>query len=557
MEEIIQIRFTDKSLYTDENRSVIVKLYSGIIKFAVDQHIWDDSIKAIIITDDLITEVKNQATLWNINFYISQEKEYSVASKILFNQNLDNPEYHIFIPFQNLCYECLPHQRIALGQIINISSKKLIPKEIWKFELDNSPVSLDDYIMFASTEWITADYTRELLDELIKVPYNPFDHNSFLISFKRKLKKYLFEYNSDRYDNDRRLKIFWVNYFGSIKTLFLRITETFSQERNIQVKEIESCHDLIYKLIAEINLLTKKCINKEGYDIFSLKEAVKRFSAHFEIFLEEEKNEFFRVRLTKDPKDYFVDEIVETEPRFVCFIDILGFTELINEYDSDITSTVLQDIQESFSLAKTYLIDNNVSQFKDTLKHLKYQTFSDNICISIPYFDNETDFLSNFNLLTTYIRGLQVTLMTKGFFTRGGISTGSFYSDNNIIFSKGLVNAYLLESKKANFPRVIIDKTIIDKLFSYNHQSIKYFGLDKVIIFDWENVSFLNPFGLIESSLHQFDSIFEELKTDTDDPMVNTLNSISKRFSNLTIDLLKSVSSAEKQSVELIKIKIA
>jgi len=109
MEEIIQIRFTDKSLCTDENRGVIIKLYSGFIKFAVDQNIWDESIKAIIITDDLKKEVENQATLWNIKFYISQEKEYSVASKILFNQNLDNPEYHIFIPFQNLYYENLPH----------------------------------------------------------------------------------------------------------------------------------------------------------------------------------------------------------------------------------------------------------------------------------------------------------------------------------------------------------------------------------------------------------------------------------------------------------------
>jgi hypothetical protein len=300
-------------------------------------------------------------------------------------------------------------------------------------------------------------------------------------------------------------------------------------------------------------LLTENLVAKTKYNLTPLKESVKRFSANFEVFLEDEKDDTFYVRLTKDPKDYFNDEIVETEPRFVCFIDILGFSDLINEYDLDITSTVLQDLQESFSLVTTYLIDNNVSQFKESLKHLKYQTFSDNICISIPYFDNQTDFLSNFNLITTYIRGLQFTLMSKGFFIRGGISVGSFYSDKNIIFSKGLVNAYLLESKKANFPRVIIDKLIMDKLLSYDQQSIKNFGLDKVIIFDWENVSFLNPFGLMESSLSQIDSIFSELETDTEDPMVNTFNSFSQQLTNMTKELFSCLSNAEEQSIELIK----
>jgi hypothetical protein len=143
--------------------------------------------------------------------------------------------------------------------------------------------------------------------------------------------------------------------------------------------------------------------------------------------------------------------------------------------------------------------------------------------------------------------------MSKGFFIRGGISVGSFYSDKNIIFSKGLVNAYLLESKKANFPRVIIDKLIMDKLLSYDQQSIKNFGLDKVIIFDWENVSFLNPFGLMESSLSQIDSIFSELETDTEDPMVNTLNSFSQQLTNMTKELFSCLSNAEEQSIELIK----
>ena len=129
------------------------------------------------------------------------------------------------------------------------------------------------------------------------------------------------------------------------------------------------------------------------------------------MFLEEETSDGFHIRLTKDPKNYFIGALVETEPRIVCFMDILGFSDLINEYDEDITSTLLQDIQESFSLAQTYLLDNKLQKNKDVIRHLKYQTFSDNICISIPYFDYENDFLSNFNLLATYVRGFQLIMM--------------------------------------------------------------------------------------------------------------------------------------------------
>ena len=76
--------------------------------------------------------------------------------------------------------------------------------------------------------------------------------------------------------------------------------------------------------------------------------------------------------------------------------------------------------------------------------------------------------------LASATRGFQSIMMTKGFFTRGGVSMGSYYADNNIIFSKGLVNAYLLESKKANYPRVLVDNLIIQKLLNYS-KSQMYF----------------------------------------------------------------------------------
>lgn len=46
---------------------------------------------------------------------------------------------------------------------------------------------------------------------------------------------------------------------------------------------------------------------------------------------------------------------------------------------------------------------------------------------------------------------------------RGGISEGDMYVENEIMFGKGLVNAYRLESYSAIFPRIIIPIDIVEE----------------------------------------------------------------------------------------------
>lgn len=555
MEEILQIRINGEYFNNSENKEKAKELYTSIINSAIKNNIWDDSIKKIIVTDDFINEIEKQASAWKIRTKLSKEKEYSVASKVLFNHDLENPEYHIFFHLQNLYEDNFPHYEVALKQILNVSAKKIIPKEIREFRFNHKLITLEDYLVYASTEWCKAIYTRIQFTSIITPTITLLNHNSLLTAFKRKLKRNLFEYNSDNYDEQARLDILWNNYFDSIDKLFLRLVENQTTDSQLRVKDEDPCKDLIYRVVFEIGELTMKCIKQEPYDIAALKEAIVNFSAHYEIYLEEETDEGFRIRLTKNPKDYFINEIVETEPRIICFMDILGFSELINEYENDMTSTLLQDIQESFELAKNQLLENKTPQNEEILKHLRYQTFSDNICISIPYFDNENDFLSNFNILSIYVRGFQLIMMSKGIFMRGGISTGSYYADSNIIFSKGLVNAYLIESKKAIYPRVVIDNSIISKLLEYNKGQVRFFGIDSTIIFDWENVAFLNPFGFSEVPMQQLNSALEELISD-DDSEFGQITSLAKSLADITKDLFKNVANQERKGLQEITIKV-
>lgn len=556
MNEILQFKIGNTQLISEDFINSLTAFYEKIIEKAIELGVWSETIKSIIITDDFKNEIEKQAYLWKIETKLSQEKEFSVYSKILFNGNCRSPEYIIFIHFKFLFYDSLPHFQQILGQIINIYAKWIIPIDIREKNFIPQPFTLNSFIQSASTEWCTTVYARNLMKKIFTEPIAPINHNSFLIGFKRKLKKNLYEYNSDKLEPQENLNQFWFNYFDSIDTYLLRLCENETEIQEFHIKESEPSKNLAYHCVEEIKKLTEQCTESKSFDISGIKEAIKQFSAYFEVFLEDETDINFRIRLTKNPKEYFIDEIVETEPRIVCFIDILGFSELIKIYDSDLSSTILQDIQESFSITKLELIDSLKQQNKDLFKHLKYQTFSDNICISIPYFDNELDFITNFNFLSLYVRGFQSVMMSKGFYTRGGISLGSYYTDNNIIFSKGLVNAYFLESKKAIFPRVVIDKIIIDKLLNYNPKQIKFFGLDKIIVFDWEQIAFINPFGIVSNSINQFQNMVAILDKNIDDPLVNSITSISKSISNTTIDFLKSVSEDEKRRLSPIKSNI-
>lgn len=551
MSELVDIRLKYIEPITDELTSSVEKIFINLIEKAKELKIWDDSITKIVVTDNLGEEVYQQAENWNIKTEITRAKEYSVISKVLFNHNLETPEHVLFVDFRILLNDKFSLAEILFNQILSITAKWLFPKEILDIQFTPQPRTLDTYITVSAIEWVKTYYTSKKIKLIFENPNPPMNHNSFLTAFKRSLKRDLFNYNTDRLSPDENLGIFWKNYNSSFHNLFLRISENETEEYELLIKE-DCCKDLIYRVFDEIKKITSELVELGKFEITNLKEKVKEFSSFFEVHLESETEENFRIRLTKNPKDYFND-LIDTEPRIICFLDILGFSEFVNRYDNDITSTFLQDIQESFALARVHLLENRNMYNKEAIEHLEYQTFSDNVCISIPYFDNESDFLSNFSILSIYVRGLQMIMMSKGFFMRGGISIGSYYADNNIIFSKGLINAYKLESEKAIYPRILVDKVIIEKILNYRESQIDYFGLKQAIIFDWENQAFLNPIGLINTSIQQFNSIMNEVEQDSEDQFSSLLNSLTKTVGKLTTDLLETLSGGEKETLNLIK----
>ena len=60
------------------------------------------------------------------------------------------------------------------------------------------------------------------------------------------------------------------------------------------------------------------------------------------------------------------------------------------------------------------------------------------------------------------------------FWLRGGVTIGELFIDDTVVWGPGLVEAYNIESKVANYPRVIVSK---DVLFAYNNCERKSLNL--------------------------------------------------------------------------------
>ncbi|NTU74447.1 hypothetical protein HGB07_10060 [Candidatus Roizmanbacteria bacterium] len=63
---------------------------------------------------------------------------------------------------------------------------------------------------------------------------------------------------------------------------------------------------------------------------------------------------------------------------------------------------------------------------------------------------------------------IQFIMARDGIFLRGALSRGNHFENDRMIFSKGLVTAYHLETK-AIYPRIIIDSALIDSIMNDNN----------------------------------------------------------------------------------------
>lgn len=175
---------------------------------------------------------------------------------------------------------------------------------------------------------------------------------------------------------------------------------------------------------------------------------------------------------------------------FVCFADILGFSEYIRSKPKEEQGQVLLDLHSQLSDCYTEIKRTNASA--------NFKTFTDNIVLAYPKHEDGEGHLGN---IITSISEFQLNMTLSGYFVRGGISLGDYYGDETFAFGPALLEAHDLESIYAVHPRIAISNTVaaligiyIEKFYGGSHAP-----QTQQVLWDLEdNIFFINYLYYLE-----------------------------------------------------------
>ena len=130
----------------------------------------------------------------------------------------------------------------------------------------------------------------------------------------------------------------------------------------------------------------------------------------------------------------------------VAFIDVLGFSSFVEADSKSLAPTHLQRLYDALQQVKNAAPSNN----------LEVRAFSDSIVIS-------TDLSSSCvaELFETVVN-LQRIFIDRHVLVRGAIAFGKHFADSELIYSDALIKAYTEERDQARFPRILINKNLLD-----------------------------------------------------------------------------------------------
>lgn len=139
-------------------------------------------------------------------------------------------------------------------------------------------------------------------------------------------------------------------------------------------------------------------------------------------------------------------EKVYTEEYYVASIDLLGVKNIIKSDADDINLNRIKSIYNSWPR----ILNDGYYQ------NMKIRFFSDNLVIAL-----QTNKEGAADKILETIAWLCSHFLRCGYKPRGGVTKGQFFVDDTFVWGPALVDAYLLESKDAIYPRIIIDESVI------------------------------------------------------------------------------------------------
>lgn len=146
----------------------------------------------------------------------------------------------------------------------------------------------------------------------------------------------------------------------------------------------------------------------------------------------------------------------------VTFIDILGFKNIIAKRSPAEIQEIVGLVQRHTSSGDKESAKEYASDFNDDMPWTRSIFFSDSVVRIRPY-DGEFYEGSLFYEFLDLVHA-QAELVNRGIFIRGGITVGKLYHRDDVLFGPAMVQAYELESRFANYPRIVVDPAALAAL---------------------------------------------------------------------------------------------
>ena len=145
------------------------------------------------------------------------------------------------------------------------------------------------------------------------------------------------------------------------------------------------------------------------------------------------------------------------ERRIVCFIDILGFSNLVRATVNNGIDGKVNFMNICGALYKLDDLANTLSE-KMTMEDVRTTQFSDSVVISFPWKEEENSIVA----AIFWIKNIQMFLIKEHcILLRGGVTIGEMIHNEKMIVGPAMIDAYALESKDAIYPRILIDSKVV------------------------------------------------------------------------------------------------
>jgi len=177
----------------------------------------------------------------------------------------------------------------------------------------------------------------------------------------------------------------------------------------------------------------------------------------------------------------------------VAYLDILGYKKMV-EGDSGTNEPIfLPIIEQMLNSLKPLLSEDG----------LQLRQFSDSIVLSIDY-----SVINSIKIIRA-VSDVQWFMVSNGILIRGGIAIGRHYSNGDIVYSQGLIEAYLLESQNARVPRVLVDSNLLELILGTAGELKIEEQLENLLVYDTDTRSFVNY--LIGREVEQHETVVKKL----------------------------------------------